>query len=130
VQWLLLAGIAPAWFNLVDLGALADRTDRPVVAVSFEASDGLDGPLREQFEGEELDRRLDIYRRLPPRTRVSVGDNAVFVRTVGIDADAAAAVVRAFTPDGSGRPEPLRVARLAARAGRQQFLDEQEKTED
>jgi len=130
VQWLLVAGIAPAWFNLVDLTAVADHADRPVVAVSFEASDGLVDPLREQFEGETLARRLDLYSRLPPRTRVPVDDDAVFLRAVGIDTDAAAAVVRAFTPEGSGRPEPLRVARLAARAGRQQFLDPPEKTED
>ena len=45
-------------------------------------------------------------------------------------ADAAADVVAAFTPEGSGRPEPLRVARLAARAGREQWVDGSEKTED
>jgi len=39
----------------------------------------------------------------------------VFVRGVGLADDEAADVVRAFTPEG-GRPEPLRVARLAARA--------------
>jgi endonuclease V-like protein UPF0215 family len=124
VQWIFVAGVAPAWFNLVDLAALADHADRPVVAVAFEDSDGLEAPLREQFEGAALDRRLDMYRRLPPRTRVSVGDDTVFIRAVGIDTDAAADVVAAFTPEGSGRPEPLRVARLAARAGRQQWLDE------
>ncbi|MEA1931456.1 MAG: DUF99 family protein [Euryarchaeota archaeon] len=120
VQWVLVAGIAPAWFNLVDLAALADHTHRPVLAVSFEDSDGLAGPLREQFAGAALDRRLDVYRRLPPRSRLPVGDDTVFLRAVGIDTDAAAAVLRAFTPEGSGRPEPLRVARLAARAARQQ----------
>jgi len=130
VQWLLVAGIAPAWFNLVDLTALADHAERPVVAVSFEASAGLDGALHEQFDGPALDRRLEIYRQLPPRTRVSVGDDAVFIRAVRIDTDPAATVVRTFTPDGSGRPEPLRVARLAARAGRQQLFDPPEKTED
>ena len=129
VQWILIAGVAPAWFNLVDLDALADHAYRPVVAVSFEASDGLETPLREQFDGAELDHRLDIYRRLPPRTSVSVGDDTVFIRAVGIDTDAAAEVVAAFTPAGSGRPEPLRVARLAARAGRKQWLDEPENTE-
>ena len=129
VQWLLVAGVAPAWFNLVDLHALADHADRPVIAVAFEDSDGLEAPLREQFDGAALDRRLDVYRRLPPRTRVSVGDDTIFVRAVGIDTDAAATVVDAFTPTGSGRPEPLRVARLAARAGRAQWLDEPENTE-
>ena len=129
VQWILVAGVAPAWFNLVDLDALAAHTDRPVVAVSFEASDGLDAPLREQFDGAALDRRLEIYGRLPPRTRVAVGDDTVFIRAVGIDTEDAADVVAAFTPEGSGRPEPLRVARLAARAGREQRLDGSEKTE-
>ncbi|WP_253737402.1 DUF99 family protein [Halohasta salina] len=129
VQWLLLAGVAPAWFNLVDLDALADHTDRPVIAVAFEDSDGLEAPLREQFDGDALDTRLDVYRRLPPRTRVSVGDESVFVRAVGVDTDVAADVVRAFTLEGSGRPEPLRVARLAARAGRE-WLDGVEQAED
>jgi len=130
VRWILVAGIAPAWFNLVDLAVLADHTDRPVIAVSFEDSDGLEGPLREQFSGDDLDRRLDVYGRLPPRTPVRVGENEVFVRSVGMSAGDAAEIVRAFTPEGSGRPEPLRVARLAARAAREQWVGEREKTED
>jgi hypothetical protein len=46
-----------------------------------------------------------------------VNDETVYVRAVGVDDETAAAVVRTFTPEG-GRPEPLRVARLAARAAR------------
>jgi endonuclease V-like protein UPF0215 family len=46
-----------------------------------------------------------------------VNGETVFVRAVGPDADEAARIVRAFTPEG-GRPEPLRVARLAARGAR------------
>jgi len=130
VPWILIAGVAPAWFNIIDIAAVADHADRPVVAVSFEDSDGLEEPLREQFDGEELARRRDIYRRLPDRKRVAVNGEELFVRSVGITDAEAAEVVRAFTPEGSGRPEPLRVARLVARAGRQQYLDENEKTEN
>jgi hypothetical protein len=36
VQWLLLAGIAPAWYNVLDLRALHDQVGRPVLAVTFE----------------------------------------------------------------------------------------------
>jgi hypothetical protein len=118
VRYLLVAGVAPAWFNLVDLDRLRDAVDRPVISVSFEASPGLSGALRDQFAGEELADRLATYRSLPPRRRVDVGDDDVFVRSVGVDADEAARVVRAFTPTG-GRPEPLRVARLAARGARE-----------
>lgn len=118
VRWLLVAGVAPAWFNLLDLRALHAETGLPVVAVSFEASEGLEAAIREQFDGEAREARLDRYRNLPQRRDLRVGDDRVFVRSVGFDAPADADdVVRAFTPEG-GRPEPLRVARLAARAGR------------
>ncbi|MFC7155869.1 DUF99 family protein [Halomarina halobia] len=115
VRYVLVAGVAPAWFNVVDLPRLAETVERPVVAVSFEESEGLEPALREAFSGDALDERLDTYERLPERRRVDLNGETVYVRGAGIDAAAAAEVVRAFTPEG-GRPEPLRVARLAARA--------------
>jgi endonuclease V-like protein UPF0215 family len=115
VRYVLVAGVAPAWFNVVDLDALATAADRPVVAVSFEESAGLEPALREAFAGEALRTRLETYQSLPPRERVDVNGETVFVRAVGC-ADPVD-VVRAFTPEG-GRPEPLRVARLAARGAR------------
>jgi len=115
VQYLLVSGVAPAWFNLLDLHRIAATADRPVLSVSYEDSPGLEPALRAQFDGEALDSRLAIYDRLPPRQRLRVNDETVFVRSVGVDE--AARVVRAYTPAG-GRPEPLRVARLAARGAR------------
>ncbi|MWG34659.1 endonuclease dU [Halomarina oriensis] len=115
VQSVVLAGVAPAWFNLVDLTTLAERVDRPVVAVSFEESEGLEPALREQFSGDALADRLAVYEALPERHPVAVNDETLFVRAVGCEESAAADLVRRHTPEG-GRPEPLRVARLAARA--------------
>jgi len=115
VRYVLCAGIAPAWFNLLDLPVIHEAVDRPVISVTFEASDGLEPALEEAFSGEEFADRLAVYRRQPVREPVTVNDERVFVRAVGIDDGEAADVVRAFTPEG-GRPEPLRVARLAARA--------------
>ena len=117
IQYLLLAGIAPAWFNVVDLHALADAVSRPVLSVSFEASPGLEPALREEFSSEALATRVRTYRAQPSRRRLAVDGADVWVRAVGVDADRAERVVRAFTLEG-GRPEPLRVARLAARAAR------------
>ncbi|WP_299335945.1 DUF99 family protein [Haloplanus sp.] len=116
-RWILLSGIAPAWFNLVDLRALSAATDRPVLSVSFESSPGLEPALREAFTGAALDRRLSTYRSQPPRRRLEVNGETVYVRAVGVNDDRATELVRAFTPEG-GRPEPLRVARLGARAAR------------
>jgi endonuclease V-like protein UPF0215 family len=116
IQHLLVAGIAPAWFNILDLHRLHDATGLPTLSVSFEESEGLAEGIREAFTGEARQRRLGTYRAQPPRRPVAVGDDRVFLRSVGIPDDRAAEVVRAFTPEG-GRPEPVRVARLAARAG-------------
>jgi hypothetical protein len=115
VRYLLVAGIAPAWYNIVDLHRIHDAVDRPVLSVTFEESDGLEPALREAFSGDELDRRLETYRRQPPRQRLAVNDQPIFVRAVGVDDSTARDVIRAITPEG-GRPEPVRVARLAARA--------------
>ncbi|WP_336336167.1 endonuclease dU [Haloarcula brevis] len=115
VRYLLVAGIAPAWFNVLDLRRLHAETDLPVVSVTFESSPGLEGAIREAFDDPEAVRdRLATYRDQPARRPVSVNGETVYARSVGIDDSAAADVVRAFTPEG-GRPEPLRVARLAAR---------------
>jgi endonuclease V-like protein UPF0215 family len=112
----LVAGVALAWYNLVDLERLADAADRPVIAVSFEASDGLSDGLRRAFDGDALDARLAAYERLPERTRVDLDGDTVWIRHVGCELDAARERVQALTPSAKGRPEPLRVARLAARA--------------
>ena len=115
VRYLFVAGIAPAWFNVLDLRALAERVDRPVLSVTFEESDGLEPAIREAFDGEQRERRLSTYRAQPERVPVAVDGDTVYLRAVGIEEDEATEVVRAFTPAG-GRPEPVRVARQAARA--------------
>lgn len=113
VRHVLVAGVALAWYNVLDLEALAAATDRPVVAVTFEESEGLSDAIAETFDGTERERRLDAYEALPERRRLALDDGAVFVRSVGVDPEAADRIVAAHA-DG-GRPEPLRVAKRAAR---------------
>ncbi|WP_138007081.1 endonuclease dU [Halalkalirubrum salinum] len=117
IQWIMLAGVAPAWFNILDLETIATAADRPVISVSFEDSEGLAAAIDREFTGVEQTERRQRYDRLPPRQELAVSGETVFVRSVGLDEDTAARVIRAYTPEG-GRPEPLRVARSAARAYR------------
>lgn len=135
VQYLLVSGVAPAWFNVLDLDRIAEAADRPVLSVSYETSPGLAPAIEREFEGDERAKRLAMYERLPPRRRLDVNDETVFVRSVGLgDAGGEKAasedgstrtasteaerVIRAYTPRG-GRPEPVRVARLAARGAQE-----------
>ena len=85
VRYLLVSGVAPAWFNLLDLNRIADAVDRPVFAVSYEASPGLAPAIESEFDGEARAARLAAYDRLPPRKRLQVNGETVFVRAVGVD---------------------------------------------
>ncbi|MFB1065887.1 DUF99 family protein [Natrinema sp. H-ect4] len=115
VRYVLLGAIAPAWYNVLDLSTIHRAVERPVLAVTFEASGGLEAGLRDAFSGDELEARLESYRAVPERRELSVNGETVYVRCVGLEPADADEVVRAFTPAG-GRPEPIRVAREAARA--------------
>jgi endonuclease V-like protein UPF0215 family len=116
VRYVLLAGIAPAWFNILDLQTIHEHTGLPTLSVSFESSPGLGDAICDAFDSQAaVEKRLSTYRAQPDRRRLSVNDESLFVRSAGIDHETAAEIVRAYTAAG-GRPEPLRIARLAARA--------------
>jgi len=114
VRYLLVSGIALSWFNIIDLRRIHRETDLPVVSVTYEESEGLASAIEEAFDDPAVvERRLATYRAQPSRRPVTVNDETVYVRSVGLDDGAATDVVRGFTPEG-GRPEPIRVAGLVA----------------
>ena len=113
VRFVMVSGVAPSWYNVVDLSAVHEATNSPVVSVTYEESGGLEDAIREEFDGDALDERLALYNALPERRRVSVDGTDLYVRSVGVSDERADEWVRGFTHDG--RPEPVRVARLAAR---------------
>ena len=116
VRYVLLSGLALAWYNVLDLRTIHHTADRPVCSITYEGSEnGLEAGLREAFSGAALEERLATYRRQPSRRALDVGGERIFVRSVGLSDGEEGEALRAFTPEG-GRPEPLRVARLAARA--------------
>lgn len=119
IRLVMLSGVALSWYNIVDMSVVHETTDVPVVSVTYEESEGLRAALRDEFSGDALNERLGLYDSLPPRRRVTVG-NALYVRSVGVSDERVEEAVRLFTRDG--RPEPVRVARLAAR-GLLEFAD-------
>ncbi|MFB6197629.1 MAG: DUF99 family protein [Halobacteriaceae archaeon] len=113
-----IAGIALAWYNVVDIDAIHQSTGIPTCSVSFESSTGLEGDIRREFgEGH----RLEIYQQLPDREKFVVNGEEIFVRSVGLEEDETREFLETFTPTG-GRPEPLRVARLTAYGAADVFL--------
>jgi endonuclease V-like protein UPF0215 family len=113
VRYLFVAGVALAWYNVLDVEAISAAIDRPVLSVSFEPSEGLEEGIEAAFDGEARRERLATYRSLPDRRRVETGGEPLFVRGAGIDEEDATAAVEAYTHER--RPEPLRVAKRLAR---------------
>jgi endonuclease V-like protein UPF0215 family len=114
INLVMVSGSVVAWYNILDPEAVADASGLPVIVVTYEESEGLEDDIRHHFPGDE--ERLSAYRKLGSRVPVELpGGEQVFMRATGIMGEDAARVIRDFTRDGKV-PEPLRVARLVARA--------------
>jgi endonuclease V-like protein UPF0215 family len=114
INVVMVSGSVVAWFNILDPEAISRKTGLPLIVVTYEESGGLEGDILHHFPGDE--ERLRAYRRLGERVPVRLGEDAqVFIRPTGIDPEDAARILRDFTRDGKV-PEPVRVARLVARA--------------
>jgi uncharacterized protein len=114
IQVILLGGCVIAWFNIIDPVRVSQQTGLPVICVTYEDSDGLEDDIRLHFPNDE--ERLARYRILCPRTPVQLANGyTIFIRVAGISLDLAKEICHAFSIDGK-IPEPIRVARLVARA--------------
>ena len=113
INVVLLSGCVIAWFNVIDVGRIADESEIPVICVTYEESDGLLDDLRHHFPGDED--RMQAYLRLGDRVPIELpGHTTIYLRAAGIGYPDAARFCRDFTLEGK-IPEPLRVARLCAR---------------
>lgn len=109
----MLSGCVVAWFNIIDIGTVYERTGIPLVCITYEKSEGLEGYITTYFPGDR--ERLVAYQTLGERVpaRLATG-HGVYIRALGISDEEAARVSSALTFDGKV-PEPIRVARLCAR---------------
>ncbi len=115
INVIMLNGCIISWFNIVDLEEVYRRTQRPVICLTYEESEGLEGYIKEYF-GEDGE-RLNLYRKLGEREVVHLRRTGakVYVRYVGVERREVEAVLNELTLAGAV-PEPLRLAGLIARA--------------
>ncbi len=128
INAILLSGAAISWFNIIDLQEIHDRTNRPLICLTYDESDGLEKYIREYFPDPDI--KLARYRRLGERQRVMLKTGyEVLVRPVGASLEQAAVLLNKFTRDGR-IAEPVRLARLAARAAAATIFTESAAFED
>ena len=115
VNALLLSGLAISWFNIIDLKEISERTQKPVICLTYEESPGLEDYIREYFPQPE--EKLRCYAASGERTSVLLKTGfEVYVRALGATIEETQILLDKFTRDGLV-PEPVRVARMIARAG-------------
>jgi endonuclease V-like protein UPF0215 family len=115
INVLLLNGCVISWYNVIDLHKVAEETGLPLICVTYEESEGLDKYFKELFP-EDWENRVQVYHKNKERTPLELKTGyVVYVRFLGMSLEEAKEILDKFTSHGSV-PEPLRVARLLARA--------------
>ena len=113
VNVILLNGCVIAWYNIIDPTFIAERTNLPVICVSYQDSEGLTEHINHHFPGD--DNRLKAYEELGERMSVPLKTGLeLFARGYGCNEHEVRQLLRIFTLHGK-IPEPIRVARLCAR---------------
>jgi endonuclease V-like protein UPF0215 family len=115
INFLLLNGCIISWYNVIDLHKVVEETQRPLLCVTYEESEGLEKYFLELFP-DDWKHRVEVYRKNRSRTPITLHTgHTVYTRFINMTLDDAKGLLKKFTIQGAV-PEPLRVARLIARS--------------
>ena len=115
VNVIMVSGAILSLYNIVDIVELSQKTGLPVICLTYKETSGIEDSIRRHFP-DHPEAKLEAYRSLGGRRKLRLkSGHFVFARTSGLDDSEAKSVVEMFTLQGS-IPEPVRVARLLARA--------------
>ncbi|GBC75287.1 hypothetical protein HRbin06_00604 [archaeon HR06] len=112
---ILLDGAIISLYNIVDVEEVYNRLKRPLIVLTFKPSKGLEEIIKKHFP-EDFEERLKIYKKLGERRELTLKTQyKVFYRAFGLEEGLVKKVLDKFTLQGA-LPEPIRVAKLIARA--------------
>jgi endonuclease V-like protein UPF0215 family len=101
-------------YNIINGEQIVRKTGIPVVAITFEDSKGLEGNIKRRFHDSQS--KLEQYEKLGQREQITLKTGKyLFIRYWEMNNRKAVAILNSFTLQGSV-PEPVRVAKLVARA--------------
>jgi len=115
VNIVLVSGAILSLYNVIDVDLLSKKTKLPVICLTYKETAGIEESIRRHFPGG-AEKKLEAYAKLGRRVGVRLRTgHRVYVRTAGVEPDTSKPVLDMFTLQGSV-PEPIRVAKLLARA--------------
>lgn len=114
INLIMLSGCVIAWYNIIEPHVIHDTILIPVICVSYEESEGLREDIERHFPGDIG--RINRYEALGERTQVHLPTGySLFARGWGVTEKELIRACILLTHHGK-IPEPLRVARIAARS--------------
>ncbi len=114
INLIMLSGCVIAWYNIIEPLIINHTTGIPVICVSYEESEGLQEKIEHHFPGDTD--RINRYKALGERIEVPLPTGySLFARGWGLTEKETIRACRLLTHHGK-IPEPLRVARIAARS--------------
>ncbi|MEM3437105.1 MAG: DUF99 family protein [Nitrososphaerales archaeon] len=115
INIIMLGGSVISMYNIIDIDSLGLRTNTPVISVTFKESEGLEPHIKHHFP-YSWEKKLSAYNKLGVREAIKLHTNyTVYIRTYGISSEVSKRILDKFTIQGA-IPEPIRLARLLARA--------------
>lgn len=114
ISCILLGGLVISLFNIINGKHINEITGLPIIAISYKKSLG----LKESIHGINEKQKIQDYSQLGEREPVKLWTGkTIFIRHWGLTLGDATGLLNSLVFQGA-RPEPLRVATLAARACR------------
>ena len=115
ISFVLVSGLIISMYNIVDMKKLWKKIKMPIIGVTYEESDGIEGAIRHHFPNS-YEPKIEQYQNLGTRTKMSLHTkHDIYLRVEGCDMKEAKKLLDAFTLQGA-IPEPLRVAQILAKA--------------
>jgi hypothetical protein len=114
INCVLLGGLIISLFNILSGKYINKETKIPVIAISYRRSTGVKGSIHGMDEKEKIKDYLELEERRPLTLWTG---KTMYVRQWGLEFSDASNLLNSLVIQGS-KPEPLRLAALAARAYR------------
>lgn len=114
INCVLLGGLIISLFNILSGKYIHEETKIPVIAISYRGSLGIKGSIHGQNEKAKITDYLKLEARKPLTLWTR---KTIYVRQWGLEFSDASNLLNSLIIQG-GKPEPLRLASLAARAYR------------
>ena len=114
INVIMIAGSVISLYNVIDSDLIYEKTGVPVINVTFEESEGLEDHIKRRFPKWRA--KLKAYRKIGERKPLKLHTGyRIFARAVGMTYAEAKRTLDKYTLQGA-IPEPVRVAKLLARA--------------